>query len=122
MRCVNSPSSIARGIPRSNTFCLFLVLAIIAIALLQATHGFFPGDRIGAQIGRLLCSTTAIILLVAASRWLLMRDGLDPERLAVGFNATHARAFAIGTAVATGHIFVLIAALYVAAHWATCSQ
>lgn len=112
---MNSPSSIARVIPRASTFCLFLVLAGIAIALLQATHGFFPGDRVGAQVGRLLCSTAAIILLVAANRWLLMRDGLDPGRLAVGFSATHARAFAVGTAVATGHIFVLMAALYVAA-------
>lgn len=115
MRRVNSPSSIARAIPRANSLCLFLVLAGIAIVLLQATHAFFPGDRVGAHIGRLLCSTAAIILLVAANRWLLMRDGLDPELLAMRFNATHARAFAIGTTVAVGHFFLLIAALYVAA-------
>lgn len=101
--------------PRASSPCLFLVVAGIAIALLQATHGLFPGDRVGAHVGRLLCSTTAIILLVVASRWLLIRDGLAPERLGLGLTAAHGRAFAIGTAIAFGHIFVLIVALYVVA-------
>jgi len=112
---VNSPSSIARVMPRANTLCWFLVLAGIAIALLQATHGIFPGDRVGAHVGRLLSSTAAIVLLVVGSRWLLRRDGLGADRLGVDFNAMHARAFAIGTAIAVGHIFALLVALYVVA-------
>jgi membrane protease YdiL (CAAX protease family) len=44
-----------------------------------------------------------------------MRDGLAPERLGLEFNAPHARAFAIGTAIAVGHIFVLLVALYLVA-------
>jgi uncharacterized protein len=115
MRWMNSPSAIARVMPRANTLCLFLAFAGIAIALLQASHGFFPGDRVGAYLGRLFGTSVAIVLLVLGSRWLLMRDGLAPERLALGFNATHARAFAIGTAIAVGHIFVLLVALYLVA-------
>ena len=101
--------------PHASAVSLFLILAGIAIALLQASHGLFPGDRVGAHVGRLLSSSAGIILLIVGSRWLLMRNGLAAELLALGFNASHARAFAIGTALAVGHIFALCVVLYVVA-------
>jgi membrane protease YdiL (CAAX protease family) len=91
-----------------------MVLAAAAITLLQIAHTFFPGDLVGAHAGRLSCTIASLVLLVAGSRWLLERDGIDAERLRVGFDARHGKAFLFGTAVGTAHIFVLVVVLYLA--------
>ena len=101
--------------PRASSVLLFLALAGIAIAALQAAHGFFPGDRIGAHAGRWLCFATAIGFLVVGSRRLLRRDGLPTDRLALGFSVAHGRAFLIGAGVAVVHLLALLGVLYAAA-------
>jgi membrane protease YdiL (CAAX protease family) len=90
----------------------FFVIATVAILALQSAHGFFPGDRAGAFLGRLLCSLAAVALMVAGGRWLLARDGLAGDRLALGFGAGSARAFLLGAALAVAHILLLMAALF----------
>jgi uncharacterized protein len=102
-----------RGAPRPSSLGLFLALAGAAIAALQLGHTFFPGERGFAQAGRALCSIAAIGVLIVGSRWLLKRDRLPVDRLALGLGARHARAFAIGAAIACVHIAALLAGLYV---------
>ena len=94
---------------------LFLGLAIASITVLRLAHTLFPGDRWIALAGRTLCTTAVIAVLILGSRRLLQRDGLPAERLALGVSAWHARAFAIGAALAVGHIVLLLAALFVLA-------
>jgi membrane protease YdiL (CAAX protease family) len=104
-----------RARPRASSVFLFLVLAGIAIAALQAAHGFFPGDRGGARAGRWLCFAAAIALLVLGSQRLLRRDGLPTDRLALGFTAAHGRAFLIGAGVAVVHLLALLGVMYAVA-------
>lgn len=98
-----------------GSLCWFPVFAAAAVAALQLGHTVFPGDRGFAHVGRALCAMAAIVALVAGSRWLLRRDGIPVACLGLGVAPRHARAFAIGTAIAVVHILLLVAALYVAA-------
>ncbi|HEX5686134.1 MAG TPA: CPBP family intramembrane glutamic endopeptidase [Ideonella sp.] len=99
--------------PRVSSLCLFLALAGAAIATLQLGHTFFPGDRGLAVTGRALCTMAAIGVLVAGSRRLLERDGLPADRLALGIDAWHSRAFVIGGGIACVHILLLLAGVCV---------
>lgn len=105
----------ARAAPRLSSLGLFLALAGAAIAALQLGHTYFPGDRGLAHAGRALCSMAAIVVLIVGSRRLLARDGLQADRLALGIDAWHARAFVIGAGIACAHILLLLAALFVVA-------
>jgi membrane protease YdiL (CAAX protease family) len=101
-----------RQAPRATSMGLFLALAGIAIAALQAAHGFFPGSLAVARVGRLLCMAAAIVVLIVGTRWLLNRDGIDRNRLGLGTSISSLRAFSIGIALACAHILALVAALY----------
>lgn len=101
--------------PRLSSLGWFLALAGAAIAALQLGHTVFPGDRGLAHAGRWLCGIAAIGILVAGSRRLLQRDGVAADRLALGVDVWHARAFAIGAGIASVHILLLLAALFVVA-------
>jgi uncharacterized protein len=92
---------------------MFLALASVAFLGLPLGHGFFPGDHAFAQVGRALCSIVGVIVLVAGSRRLLTRDGIPTDRLALGWDARHARALLIGAAIAFAHILLLFAVLFV---------
>jgi hypothetical protein len=98
--------------PRASSAFLFLAMAAAAIFALQSAHGLFPGDRPGAELGRLLCFAAAAVLLVAGSRSLLSRDGIGREALGMGFGRSHARAFAIGAALALAHLTACMVTLY----------
>jgi membrane protease YdiL (CAAX protease family) len=104
-----------RQSPRATSMGLFLALAGIAIAALQAAHGFFPGSLAVARVGRLLCMAAAIVVLIVGTRWLLNRDGIDRNRLGLGTGVPHARAFTTGTALACIHILAIMAGLYAVA-------
>jgi hypothetical protein len=91
---------------------LFLLLAAVAILAMQTAHGFFPGDRALAHLGRLLCLVGGIAVMIIGSRWLLKRDGLPADRLGLAITPAHGRAFLIGSAVAVTHILLLLAALH----------
>lgn len=106
-------STPGRPAPRLGSLCLFLALAGAAIAALQLGHTFFPGDRGLARTGRALCTIAAIGVLIVGSRRLLRRDGLPADRLALGIDGWHARAFGIGAGIALAHILLLLAALFV---------
>lgn len=102
-----------RPAPSLSSLGLFLALAGAAIAALQLGHAFFPGERGLALTGRALCSTAAIGVLIVGSRRLLRRDGLPADRLALGIDGWHARAFGIGAGIACAHILLLLAAVFV---------
>jgi membrane protease YdiL (CAAX protease family) len=102
-------------VPRLGSLCLFLALAGATIAALQLGHTFFPGDRGLAVTGRALCAIAAIGVLIVGSRRLLERDGLPADRLALGIDARHGRAFVIGAGIACAHIVLLMAALFLVA-------
>lgn len=99
--------------PRLGSLCVFLALAGATIAALQLGHTFFPGDRGLAVTGRVLCAIAAIAALIVGSRRLLERDGLPADRLALGIDEWHVRAFLIGAGIACAHILLLLAALFV---------
>jgi uncharacterized protein len=82
---------------------------------LQLGHAHFPGDRGFARAGRALCAIAAAAVLIFGSRRLLARDGLPAGRLAIGIDAAHARAFVIGAGIASAHILLLLATLFVVA-------
>lgn len=103
----------ARAVPRLSSLGLFLALAGVAITALQLGHTLFPGDRGLALAGRTLCTLAATGVLIVGSRWLLKRDGLAPDRLALGIDARHAGAFGVGAGMAVLHILLLLAALFV---------
>jgi uncharacterized protein len=98
--------------PRASSIFIFFALAAVAVFALQSAHGFFPGDRAGAFLGRLLCSLPAIALLIAGSAWLLGRDGMGRDRLGLDLGRNSLRAFALGAALAPAHILLLVAALF----------
>jgi uncharacterized protein len=100
------------GRPRLSSLCLFLALAGAAFLALPIGHGFFPGDHAFARSARALCSILGILLLIVGSRRLLRRDGLPENRLALGPDAHHARAFLIGAGLACAHIALLLAILF----------
>lgn len=102
-----------RAAPRVSSLGVFLALAGGAIAALQLGHTFFPGDRGLAVTGRALCAIAAIVVLIVGSRRLLQRDGLPADRLVLGVDARHARAFGIGAGIAAVHMLLLLAALFV---------
>jgi uncharacterized protein len=110
---VTGQSSPRHAAPRLGSLCLFLALAGTAIVALQLGHTLFPGDRGLAVTGRALCTLAAIGVLIVGSRRLLQRDGLPADRLALGLDAWHARAFGIGAVIAIAHIVLLLAALFV---------
>jgi membrane protease YdiL (CAAX protease family) len=101
--------------PRRSSLCGFLALAGAAVAALQLGHGFFTGDRGFAVMGRIVCTVAAFAVLIVGSRRLLARDGLPPDRLALGLDWRHARAFGVGAGLAFVHIVLLLGALFVLA-------
>jgi membrane protease YdiL (CAAX protease family) len=83
--------------------------------MVQLGGGLFPGDRGGAQIGRLMCSLAALVLLITGSQQLLQRDRLPADRLGLSLTATHGLAFVVGIIVACALILALLGAFFLVA-------
>jgi uncharacterized protein len=101
--------------PRLTSVALFLALTVIAVLMVQLGGGLFPGDRSGAQIGRLLCSLAALVLLITGSQWLLQRDRLAADQLGLALTPAHGMAFVIGTVVACALILALLGVFFLVA-------
>jgi membrane protease YdiL (CAAX protease family) len=91
---------------------LFLALAIAAWFVLRQGSIVFPGDRLGAHLGRVLCSMVAVATLIAGSVALLRRDCLPPDRLGLRPTLAHARYFLVGVVGAIALICLLAAAFH----------
>jgi uncharacterized protein len=112
---MNNAATTARVDPRLSSIGLFLLFAAIAIGAVNGLSTLFPGDRAGANLGRAAVYLAVALLLIVCSIRLLKREGLSADRLGLGLSAAHARAFLIGTALAFGHILLLLAVFYLAA-------
>jgi membrane protease YdiL (CAAX protease family) len=102
-------------VPRIGSVGLFLTFAAAAVLAMQSAHGFLPGPRAGSYWGRLAILTCGAILLVAATRWLLARDGIRRDQLGLGPSHRSGAAFLIGSAMGAVHILALTIGLYMVA-------
>jgi uncharacterized protein len=103
---------------RVSSWWIFAGLALIATGLRFAT-AFFPGDRIGAYWARIACTSFAVMLLIAGSRWLFHREGFERDPLGLKPTVAHIVSFLIGIGCAVILIAALAAALYLVVpfHW-----
>lgn len=104
---------VGRRTPGWTSGLSLLVLCISAWLVVRLGVALFPGDRLGAHFGRVLCSTLAVAALIAGGTTLLRRGGLPADRLGLKPTLAHARYFLLGIAGAILLVGLLAGALYV---------